>query len=151
LGGFSAIFFGLTRRVQRPGEEVVTENPFEIPQALRDVAEQNMKQAHAAYEQLTDFVTKAMDAWMGATHSSSTVTDFNLTGFEDVQDRAVAMATKNADSAFALIEKIAKAQTFQDVLTLQMKFAQDRVQAFATQTQELHRLIGEAFQRSASR
>jgi hypothetical protein len=133
------------------GEEVMAENPFEIPQALRDVAEQNMKQAHAAYEQLTDFVTKALDAWMGATHSNSRVTDFNLTGFEDVQDRAVAMATKNADSAFALIEKIAKAQTFQDILTLQIKFAQDRMQAFATQTQELHRLIGEAFQRSASR
>ena len=44
----------------------MTENPVEIPQAMREQAEQNMKQAHAAYEQLTNFVTKAMDAWMGA-------------------------------------------------------------------------------------
>ncbi len=78
----------------------MTENPFEIPQVLRDVAEQNMKQAQAAYEQLTDFVTKAMDAWMGETPSNSMVTDFNVTGFEDVQDRAVAMATKNAELGF---------------------------------------------------
>ena len=40
----------------------MTENPFEIPQALREQAEQNMKLAH----ELTDFVTKAMDAWIGA-------------------------------------------------------------------------------------
>jgi hypothetical protein len=125
----------------------MTENPFEIPQVLRDVAEQNMKQAQAAYEQLTDFVTKAMDAWMGETPSNSMVTDFNVTGFEDVQDRAVAMATKNADSAFALIEKIAKAQTLQDILTLQTQFAQEQMQAYAAQTQELQRLIGEAFQK----
>ena len=48
----------------------MTENPFEIPQALRDVAEQNMKQAHAAYEQLTDFVTKALAAWTDAMPAS---------------------------------------------------------------------------------
>ena len=27
----------------------MADNPFEIPQALRDLTEQNMKQAHAAY------------------------------------------------------------------------------------------------------
>ena len=48
----------------------MADNPFEIPQALRDMSEQNLKQAHAAYEQLTDFVTKAMDAWMGAMPAS---------------------------------------------------------------------------------
>ena len=40
----------------------MAENPFEIPQQMRDLAEQNIKQAHAAYEQLTDFVTKASGA-----------------------------------------------------------------------------------------
>ena len=48
----------------------MADNPFEIPQQMRDLAEQNIKQAHAAYEQLTDFVTKAMGAWMGAMPAS---------------------------------------------------------------------------------
>ena len=48
----------------------MAENPFEIPQQMRDLAEQNIKQAHAAYEQLTDFVTKAVGAWMGAMPAS---------------------------------------------------------------------------------
>jgi len=60
----------------------MADTSFEIPQHLRDLAEQNMKQAHAAYEQLTDFVTKAMDAWMGAMPSPVAA------GFKEVQDRA---------------------------------------------------------------
>ena len=120
----------------------MTENPFEIPQALRDVAEQNLKQAHAAYEQLTDFVTKAVGAWMGAMPASPM-----LTGFKEVQDRAAGIAKTNADSAFAVIEKIAKAQNIQELLTHQTQFAQDQMKAFTTQTQELYKLIGEAFQK----
>jgi len=120
----------------------MADNPFEIPQPMRDLAEQNIKQAHAAYEQLTDFVTKAMGAWMGAMPSNPMAT-----GFKDVQDRAVEMAKKNAESAFALAEKIAKAQNFQDILTLQTRFAQEQMQAYATETQELHKLIGDAVQK----
>jgi len=119
----------------------MTENPFEIPQQMRDLAEQNIKQAHAAYEQLTDFVTKAMDAWMGAIPSPMAA------GFKDFQDRAAEIAKKNADSAFALIEKMTKAQNIQEVLTLQTQFAQDQMKAFTTQTQELHKLIGETVQK----
>jgi hypothetical protein len=87
--------------------------PFEIPQALRNVTEQNIKQAHAAYEQLTDFVTKAVGAWMGAMPASPVAA-----GFNEFQDRAAEITKKNADSAFALVEKIAKAQNFQEILTL---------------------------------
>jgi hypothetical protein len=121
----------------------MADTPFEIPQQMRDLADQNIKQAHAAYEQLTDFATKAVGAWMGAMPASPVVA-----GFKDVQDRAVEIAKKNADSAFALVEKIAKAQNFQDIVTLQTQFAQDRMQAFTTQTQELYKLIGETVQKA---
>ena len=66
----------------------MAENPVEIPQAMREQAEQNMKQAHAAYEQLTNFVTKAMDAWMGAMPSPMAA------GFKDVQGRAAEIAKR---------------------------------------------------------
>ncbi len=121
----------------------MADNPFEIPQQMRDLAEQNIKQAHAVYEQLTDFVTKAIDAWIGAMPASPM-----LTGFKEVQDRAADIAKKNGDSAFALVEKIANAQNFQEILTLQTQFAQEQMKAFATQTQELHKLIGETVQKS---
>jgi hypothetical protein len=70
-------------------------------------------------------------------------------GFKVVQDRAVAIAKQNADSAFALVEKMTKAQNLQEVVTLEAKFAQERMQLYATQTQELQRLIGEALKGSA--
>jgi hypothetical protein len=120
----------------------MADNPFEIPQTLRDASEQNLKQARAAYEQLTDFVTKGMGAWTDALPSNPMAAVV-----KDVQDRAVEIAKKNADSAFALVEKIAKAQNFQEILTLQTQFAQDQMKALTAQMQELYKLIGEAFQK----
>ena len=70
-----------------------------------------------------------------------------VASFKEAQDRAAEIAKKNADLAFALVEKIAKAQNFQEIVTLQTQFAQDQMKAFTTQTQELYKLIGEAFQK----
>jgi hypothetical protein len=127
----------------RNEEEPMADNPFEIPQTMRDLAEQNMKQAHAAYDQLTDFMTKAMGAWMGAMPSTP-----GTAGLKDVQERAVAIAKQNADSAFAVVEKMTKAQNFQEILTLQTRFAQEQMQSYAAQTQEIHKLIGDAVQKT---
>ncbi len=61
----------------------MADNPFEIPQTLRDVSEQNLKQVRAAIEQFTDFVTKAMGAWIGALPSNPMAAVV-----KEVQDRA---------------------------------------------------------------
>ena len=100
----------------------MADNPFQISQTFRDLAEQNTKQAHAAYEQLNDFVTKAVGAWAGALPSNRVAA-----GFKDVQGRAVQIAKENAESAFALAEKLTKAQNFPEILTLQTQYAQDRI------------------------
>ena len=120
----------------------MADTPLEIPQAMRDAVEQNLKQAQAAYEQLMDFVTKAMGAWTSAMPSNPMTA-----GFKDIQDRVAAMAKQNAESAFTFAGKICNAQTFQEIVTLQTQFAQDQMQAYATQTQELQKLIGEALQK----
>ncbi len=96
-------------------EEMITGNPIEIPQAARDMSEQSLKQAHAEYENLTDFVTKAMGIWMGVMPANPIGT-----GFKDVQDRVMAVmafAKENSESGFALVEKVAKAQNFQEIDT----------------------------------
>jgi hypothetical protein len=121
----------------------MADNPFEIPQQMRDLTEQNLKQAHAAYEQLTDFMTKSMSAWMGALPANPAIA-----GFKEVQDRAVEMAKKGGDAAFTLADKLSKSKDLQEILTLQTRFAQEQMQAFASQTQELHQLIGRALQKA---
>jgi hypothetical protein len=87
-------------------------------------------------------MTKAMDAWTGAMPSN-----FMTAVVKDVQERAVAMAKQNADSAFAVVENMTKARNFQEILTLQTHFAQEQMRAYMAQTQELRRLFGDAFQK----
>ena len=121
----------------------MTENPLEIPQALRDMSERNLKQARAAYEQLIDVMTKAMGAWIGAMPSNPMAAVV-----KDVQDRAMHIAKENAESVFTFAGKISNVRPPQDILTLQTQFAQDRMQAFVTQTQQLFSVIEEAIQKS---
>jgi hypothetical protein len=121
----------------------MAENPFEIPQSLRDVSERNLRQARAAYEQLMDVMTKAMGAWAGAMPSNPMAAVF-----KDVQDRAMQIAKENAESVFTFAGKISNVRLPQDILTLQTQFAQDRMQAFVTQTQQLFSVIEEAIQKS---
>jgi len=119
------------------------DNPFEIPQSLREVSEHNLNQAHAAYEQFMDFVVQTVDAWMAALPSNPMTA-----GFKDVQGHALEIAKDNAKSAFTYAGKISSAQTLQEILELQTQFAQDRMQAFVTQTQQLYSFIVDAFQKS---
>ena len=121
------------------------DNPFEIPQSLRDVSEQNLKQAHAAYKQLMDFVRKAMEAWMKVMPEDA------MSGrFKDVQDHAMDIAMENAESTLAFAGRISNAKTFQQILNLETQYVQDRMQAFVAQTQHLFSLIREAVQKSKS-
>ena len=120
----------------------MSENPFEIPHAMRELADQNMKQAHAAYDQLTDFVTKTMNAWMSAMPPNPMAS-----GFKDVQDRAMEFAKNNAESAFSFAGRVCNAQSSQEVLQLQTEFAQDRLKAFAQHTQDLYGLLRETFEK----
>ena len=121
----------------------MADNRFEIPQAMRDLTEQNLKQAHAAYKQLTDFVAKAMDAWTGALPSNPMAAVV-----KEVQGRAMHIAMENAESVFTFASKISNALTPQDIVTLQTQFAQDRMQAVVRQTQQLYSVIEEAIQNS---
>ncbi len=121
----------------------MADNPFEIPQALRQVSEQNVKQARAAYEQLMEFMTNAMGPWMAAAPSNPMTA-----GLQHMQDSARKIAMENAEAAFTFGGKMSNAQTAQEILALQTQFAQDRMQAFVTQTQQLCGAIAEAFQKS---
>ena len=121
----------------------MADNPIEIPQALRDLSAQNVKQARAAYEQLMEFMTKAMGPWMDAVPSNPMTA-----GLQRMQDRAMQIAMENAEAAFTFGGKMSSAQTPQEILQLQTQFAQDRMQAFVTQTQQLYSVIAEAFQKS---
>jgi hypothetical protein len=120
----------------------LADDPFEIPQDLRVVLDQNVQQAHVAYEQITDLVTNTIRAWMTAVPANPM-----LTGFQDIQNCAMDFAKENAESVFALAGKISNAKSPQEVLALQTQFTQDLMRVLMNQTRDLYTLTGEAIQK----
>jgi len=119
---------------------MVQNQPFEMPQQLRDLAEKNVEQARATYAQLMDAMTQAMSVW--STAPSNVMTS----GFKDVQELAIRFAKENAEAGFALASELANAKDIQGVITLQSRHAQTQLQSYARQAQELGRLMAEAIQ-----
>ena len=118
-------------------------NPFEIPQQLRELAEKNVEQARSAYAQFMDAMGKATGMWaMGMPANAMT------SGFKDVQDRAIRFAKQNAEAGFAMASELANAKDISDVLAIQSRYAQTQMQTYALQAQELGRLMAEAVQKS---
>ena len=118
--------------------------PFDIPQQFRDIAEKNVEQASAAYGQFMNAMTQAMGMWWGALPPNEMTS-----GFKSVQDRAVRFAKQNADAGFALASSLANAKDIQDVIALQTHYAQSQMQTYALQAQELGRLMAEAVKKQA--
>ena len=120
----------------------MADNPFEIPHDLRVVLDQNVQQAHTAYEQISDLVTNTIRAWMTAVPANPM-----LTGFQDIQNSAMDFAKENAETVFGLAGKISNAKSPQEILALQTQFTQDLMRSLMNQTRELYVLTGEALQK----
>ena len=120
-------------------EQMANNQPFDIPQQFRDIAEKNVEQASAAYGQFMNAMTQAMSMWWGAMPPNEMTS-----GFKAVQDRAVRFAKQNADAGFALASSLANAKDIQDVISLQTHYAQSQMQTYALQAQELGRLMAES-------
>lgn len=112
---------------------------FEIPQQLRELAEKNVEHARATYGQFMDAVSKAMGMWASATPPNAVTSSFKA-----VQDRAVKFAKQNAEACFNLASELATAKDITDVVGIQSRHAQQQMQAYSLQAQELGRLVMEA-------
>ena len=111
-------------------------NPFEIPQQLREMAEKNVEQARNSYSQFLDAMSKAASMWSSAMPQTDTANNFKM-----IQERASRFAKQNADACFNMANELAAAKDIQDILGIQSRYAQIQMQAYATQAQELSRLM----------
>jgi phasin len=115
------------------------DQPFAIPDQLRELAEKNVEQGRAAYAQFMDAMMKASSMWLGAMPANEMTS-----GFKAVQDRSIRFAKQNAEAGFALASELANAKDVQDVISIQSRYAQTQMQAYALQAQELGRLMAQA-------
>lgn len=114
------------------------QNPFEIPQQMRELAERNVEQARNSYTQFLDAMVKASSMWTGAIPGNEMTG-----GFKTVQDRAMRFTKQNADSCFNMATEIAAAKDIQDLFQIQSRYAQQMMQTYSLQAQEIGRMMTE--------
>jgi hypothetical protein len=116
-------------------------SPFEITQQFRMVAEKNVEQARAAFDQIIDAIMEASRMWLAAMPANQITS-----GLKVLQERAIRFTKQNAEACFALPGELAKANNIQDVMAIQSRYAHMQMQAYALQAQELSRFFVEATQ-----
>ncbi len=114
---------------------------FEIPDAVREMAERNVQQARSAY---TQFMEMAQQAQAMMTRSSGAMASSAL----EVQTRALDYARRNIDASFNFATDLARARDVQEYLEVQTRYAQQPMQAYSQQAQDLGRLMAEAAQKA---
>jgi phasin len=117
---------------------------FEIPEAVRELAERNVEQARSAYTQFLDMARQTQDV---VAKSS----DAMAQGARDLQVKALRYAEQNMDANFAFVTDLARARDLREYVEIQQRYAQRQMQTYTEQAQELGRLMAEAAQRAQPR
>jgi phasin len=114
---------------------------YEIPEAVREMAERNIDQARQAYNKFLDMARQAQQQ---LTHSTDALSANAL----QLQSRAAKFAEDNINASFDFAAELARARDLKEYLEIQTKHAQAQMKTFANQTQELGRLMAEAAQKA---
>jgi phasin len=123
----------------------MADNPsFEIPAAMRELAERNIEQARTAYGQFMEMARQAQDL---VTKSSDAV----AASAREVQSRALRYAQENLEASFVFASDLARARDLKEFIEIQQRYAQRQVQNYTMQAQELGRLMAEAAQNAQRR
>ena len=113
---------------------------FEIPEAMRDMAERNVDQARSAYGQFLEMARQAQDL---VSKSSDTMAQ----SAREIQLKAMRYAEQNMEANFAFVGDLAKARDLRDYMQIQSRHAQRQMQTYSEQAQELGRMMAEVAQK----
>lgn len=120
----------------------MTETPrFEIPEAVRDLAERNMEQARTAYSQFMDVTRKAQEMMTKSSLSMAS-------GIREMQERSLRYTQLNLDASFNFASELARARDPKEAMEIQAKFARQQMESYQEQAQELSRLMANTAQKA---
>lgn len=117
---------------------------FEIPDAMRNMAETNVEQARQAYNQFLDMARKAQEMM---TQSQGSMTQTAM----DIQAQVMRFTQANVEAGFQFAAELAGARDMKQYFEIQTKHAQRQMQTYADQAQTLGKLMAEAAQKAAPR
>ena len=110
---------------------------FEIPEQMRDVAEQTVGQARKAIEQFLDATQKAVASAEG---SVKTVGE----GAADLSRQSLAFVEQNIAASFDLAQRLVQARTIEEMTALQQEFLRRQMAAAADQGKALGAMASRA-------
>lgn len=112
-------------------EEFTSEIPgVEVPQMVREIAEQSISSARTMYETARNAAEEATDMMEDTyEHARKSFTEMNM--------KLIDQAQANTDRVFAFAKEVAGAKTASEAVELQSKFVREQFEAFATQAREL--------------
>lgn len=115
--------------------------PFEIPDAMRDLAERNVEQARSAYNQFAEMTRQAQSV---VAKSSGAMAGSAV----EIQNQTMRFAQDQVEASFRLASDLARARDVKDYFDIQTRFAQKQVQSYTEQAQELGRLMAALAQKA---
>lgn len=110
---------------------------FEIPAAVRELAERNVSQVRQSYEQVLGLMRKAQEV---VTKSQGAMTQSAL----EIQAKSLEFAQANIKSNFRFAAELARARDLKEYLETQSRYAQSQLDTYSKQAQEITRLMSEA-------
>jgi phasin len=110
---------------------------FEIPEQMRQMAEDTVGQARKAVEDMLDATVKAV---AGAEGSAKTVGE----GVADLSRQSLAFIEQNISASFDLAARLVQARTVEEMAALQQDFVRAQMEAAAAQSKTLTEMAGRA-------
>ena len=114
---------------------------IEIPEQVRLMAERNVEQARTAYNQFMDMARQVQNL---VNRSSGAMAE----SAAELQSRALRYAEQNMEAGFQFASELARARDLKEYLEIQSRHAQKQMQTYASQAQELGRMMSELAQKS---
>ena len=114
---------------------------FELPYDLRALAENNVGQLRAAYDQFIDALIEASGIWLSAMPQNETTTKLKA-----VQERAIRFSGQNIEAGLTYASELVRAKDFADVLSVQSRFPERQMLTYAREVREIGVLMAGAAQ-----
>ena len=113
---------------------------MEIPPQVREMAEKNVEQTRAAYDQFLAIARQAQDL---VTKSQGG----EMKNALEVQAKATRYTEQNMEAGFRFAADLAHARDMQEYAQIQVRYAQTQAQTLTQQAADLGRLVTEAAQK----
>ena len=114
---------------------------FEIPEAVRELAERNVEQARTAYGQFMEMARKVQDT---VSKSQGAMAESAI----ELQSRVSKFAEENIQASFRFASDLSRARDLKEYIEIQQRYAQSQMKTYAHQAQELGKLMSEAAQKA---